>query len=240
MLLQLKQSTLFPLKTRQMKSTETEFTNVASPNISSMSNEQSIRRIAREGARTSHQDGTAIMLRRWHFTAVLAAGSLAFAPLTLAHGNSGGHMSGMGNQGSGQHHEHWGYDNPFWGSSYGYAGSYDTAYSYTPTREQQATARQQVEAYLLAVKKGRKHPATHRYISVETLRPTKKQLEDFSRRQPPTRHVEPEQMRCLMVFDTQTREFVGSRCYVVSTAPPAGDVAQFETVSAEFVGHEKL
>jgi hypothetical protein len=31
----------------------------------------------------------------------------------------------------------------------------------------------------LAVKKGRKHAATHRYISVETLRLTKKQLEDY-------------------------------------------------------------
>jgi hypothetical protein len=43
-----------------------------------------------------------------------------------------------------------------------------------------------------------------------------------------------------MVFDTQTREFVGSGCYVVSTAPRTGEVRQFEAVSAEFVGYGKL
>jgi hypothetical protein len=76
--------------------------------------------------------------------------------------------------------------------------------------------------------------------AVETLRPTRKQLEDFNRKQPATPRVEPAQLRCLMVFDTQTREFVGSGCYVVSTAPSVGEVAGFETVSAEFVGREKL
>jgi hypothetical protein len=127
---------------------------------------------------------------------------------------------------------------PFWGPSFPYhAGIYDSDYSYTPTTEQQLGAKQQVEAYLLAVKKRRKHAATHRYISVETLRPTKKQVEDFTRKQPPSRRVEPARLRCLMVFDTQTREFVGSGCYVVSSEPSAGEVAQFETVSAEFVGH---
>ena len=104
-------------------------------------------------------------------------------------------------------------------------------------RNSRRGAKQQVEAYLLAVKERRKHAATHRYISVETLRPTKKQVEDFTRKQPPLRHVEPARLRCLMVFDTQTREFVGSGCYVVSSEPSAGEVAQFETVSAEFVGH---
>jgi hypothetical protein len=49
--------------------------------------------------------------------------------------------------------------------------------------------------------------------------------------------VEPAQLRCLMVYDTQTREFVGSGCYVVSTEPLAGAVSKFESVSAEFVGH---
>jgi len=36
-----------------------------------------------------------------------------------------------------------------------------------------------------------------------------------------------------MVFDTQAGEFVGSSRYVVSSEPSAGEVAQFETVSAE-------
>jgi hypothetical protein len=80
----------------------------------------------------------------------------------------------------------------------------------------------------------------HRFVSNQILRPTKKQLEDFTRKQPPARRVEAAQLRCVMVFDTQTRKFVGSGCYVVSSEPSAGEVAQFETVSAEFVGHETL
>jgi hypothetical protein len=181
------------------------------------------------------------MTPKWYFAGLLATAYFASIPLTLANGTSAGHMSGVGCHGNGQRNEHCRYSNPFWGSSFPYhAGSYDSYYSYTPTPEQQATAKRQVEAYLLAVKKGRKHAATHRYISVETLRPTKKQLGDFTRKQPPARRVEAAQLRCLMVFDTQTREFVGAGCYVVSSEPLAGEVAQFETVSAEFVGHETL
>jgi hypothetical protein len=149
--------------------------------------------------------------------------------------------SAVGPQEHGQRNEHCRYSDPFWGPSFPYhAGIYDSDYSYTPTPEQQATAKRQVEAYLLAVKKRRKHAATHRYISVETLRPTKKQLEDFTMKQPQARRVEPAQLHCLMVFDTQAREFVGSGCYVVSSEPLAGAVAKFESVSAEFVGHETL
>ncbi len=177
-----------------------------------------------------------------YFAGLLAAGYFTFVPLTLAHGNTfAGHMSAVGRHGNGEHNEHCRYSNPFWDSAFSYhVGIYDSNYSYTPTAEQQVAARQQVEAYLLAVNKRRKHAATHRYISVETLRPTKKQLEDFTRNQPPARRVEPAQLRCLMVFDTQTREFVGSGCYVVSSEPSAGEVAQFESVNAEFVGHERL
>ena len=102
------------------------------------------------------------------------------------------------------------------------------------------TAQEQVQDYLLAVKKGRKHAATHRYISVETLRPTKKQLEDYTKKQRPQRPAEPSQLRCLMVFDTQTKQFAGSRCYVVTGQPSIGEVDKFETVSAEFVGHGSL
>jgi hypothetical protein len=215
--------------------------NVEFYNLKPMPNEENLGPSAPVCTRTPHQEESTIMTRRWHLAGLLAAGYFTFVPLALTHGHSAGHMSAMGSQGNGQCHEHRGYSNPFWDSSFAYhAGLYTSAYSYTPTSEQQATAKQQVASYLLAVKKGRKHPATHRYISVETLRPTKKQLEDFTRKQAPTRRVEPAQLRCLMVFDTETREFVGSGCYVVDTAPFAGEVAKFETRSAEFVGHEKL
>jgi hypothetical protein len=186
---------------------------------------------------TDHLSKTIITLQ-WHFAGLLAIGFTSVS-LTPANATSGSHMSAMGSHEHGQHDEHCHYSNPFWGSSFPYhAGIYDSTYSYTPTREQLTRAKQQVEAYLLAVEKRRKPAAIHRYISVETLRPTKKQLEDFARKQPSGRRVEPAQLRCLMVFDTQTREFVGSGCYVVSSEPLPGAVSTFETVSAEFVGHE--
>jgi hypothetical protein len=227
-----------------MKSRKMNTANITSYNPTPTPHEESRARIAGDYAWTPRQEEPTMITHRWHLASLLAAGCITLAPVALANGHSGGHMSGMGSHGNSQHQEHRDRSYPFWGPSYAYhAGLYDSdysAYSYKPTPEQQATAKQQVEGYLLAIKKGRKQAATHRYISVETLRPTKKQLEDFTRRQPPTRHLEPSQLRCLMVFDTQAREFVGSGCYVVSTEPSAGEVAQFETVSAEFVGREKL
>lgn len=225
-----------------MKSTKIiTLTNVAYPNIAPIRNEQHPVGIARLCASNADHEKPAMLTHGWRLVGLLAAGSFAWAPLTLAHGNSGGHTSGMGGHESGQHHDHCLYSYPYSGLSFDYhAGNYDSTYSYRPTPEQQAVAKQQVDGYLIGVRKNRKHAATHRYISVETLRPTRSQFDDFIRRQPPTRHVEPAQLRCLMVFDTQTREFVGSGCYVISAAPLAGEVAQFETVSAEFVGHSKL
>jgi hypothetical protein len=224
-----------------MKNTEANFENVEFHNVRQIPKEESLKRVRRISAQNPHLEESTTWIRRCQFVAFLAAGYFTFTPLTLAHGNSGGQMSGMGNSGNAQHNDHSRYFNPFYGPSYDYrAGIYDPVYSYTPTPEQQAKAKQQVESYLLGVNHRRHRAATHRYISVETLRPTKRQAEDFVRKQPPTRHAEPGNLRCLMVFDTQTREFVGSGCYVVSNAPRPGDITQFETISAEFVGSEKL
>jgi hypothetical protein len=224
-----------------MKNIEPKLENLAFHNIRQMPKEESPTQVRRILAQDSHLEST-IWTRRWQLAGILAAGYFSFTPLAPAHGNSGGHMSGMGNSCNTQHNDHWSYLNPFPGPSYDYyhAGIYDPVYSYTPTPEQKAKARQQVGSYLLGINQRRHHAATHRYISVETLRPTKKQVEDFVRKQPPTHRVEPEKLRCLMVFDTQTREFVGSGCYVVSTTPQTGEVRQFEAVSAEFVGYGKL
>jgi hypothetical protein len=43
-----------------------------------------------------------------------------------------------------------------------------------------------------------------------------------------------------MVYDTQTKQFVGSGCYLVSKEPPVGEVSIFKTVNAEFVGLNSL
>jgi hypothetical protein len=165
-------------------------------------------------------------------TGLFVTGYFAATPLLAA-----GHPSA----GLGHENEHDRYTNPFWGSSYSaYAAIYNSDFSYTPTPEQQAAAEQQIENYLAAVKKGRKRAASHRYIAVETLRPTKKQLDDYTQKQLPSRTAEPSRLRCLMVFDTQTRHFVGSGCYLVTGEPSIGEVTKFETVSAEFVGQGTL
>lgn len=192
--------------------------------------------------------------------ALVACGFFAFSSDSIGHGhggnggssgnggNAGGHMS-PNNRGNQSQHEgrYW---DPFWGPWYpGYAGSYDSDYWYTPTPEQQTTAQKRVKDYLVAVQKGRRHAATHRYIAVETLRPTKKQLADYVKKraeaksagaQLSNRWVEPGQLRCMMVFDTQSKQFVGSGCYVIGSLPPVGTVAKFDTFSAEYVGTSSL
>lgn len=168
----------------------------------------------------------------------IATGLIAIPPVSIAHGISAGHMSAAETHHNDRDHDRYRYSGIYFGPPYGAYGVnyYDADYCYTPTAEQMATAQEQVQDYLLAVKKDRKHAATHRYISVETLRPTKKQLEDYTKKQLPQRPDEPSQLRCLMVFDTQGKQFVGSGCYVVTGKPSIGDVKKFETVSAEFVG----
>ena len=169
---------------------------------------------------------------RFHIVALLGIGYFALTS-SPATGAPTSHLSAAISHGKGYYR----YLNPFWGSSYpGYADVYDSDYRYTPTPEQLTAAKKQVGKYLAAVKDGRKHAATHRYISVETLRPTRKQLEDYTGKMLPTQTVEPSQLCCVMVFDTQTKQFVGSGCYVVTGEPLAGAVEKFETVSAEFVG----
>jgi len=170
---------------------------------------------------------------------LLAAGFFTLVPTTEAKGHSGSHPSGMGSHGEG--HEHWRSARPFWDLYFPYhAGIYDSIYSYTPTSEQRTGAKREAESYLLAVHTGHKHAPTRRYISVETLRPTNQQLNDYTRKLPAARRVDPKKLHCLMVFDTQTKEFVGSHCYIVDSEPSAGGVAQFEGISAEFVGHQTL
>jgi len=103
---------------------------------------------------------------------LMATGLIAIPPASIAHGISAGHMSVVETH----HNDRYCYSGIYFGPPYGAYGVryYDADYCYTPTAEQMATAQKQFQDYLLAVKKGRKHAATHRYISVETLRPTKK------------------------------------------------------------------
>jgi len=176
------------------------------------------------------------------FVGRLAAAGLVVFPLPApAHGGSGGMGSGASGHGQsrGEH-----YLGPFWSPGYPGSASYDLGhtYSYTPSPEQQSTARKRINDYLIAIQKGKRRAPTHRYVSVETLRPTRAQSEDYlkKRAQSMVEGKGPAQLRCLMVFDTQTRQFVGSGCYVVESLPTPGAVTKFESVTAEFVGQGTL
>jgi hypothetical protein len=165
---------------------------------------------------------------------------LVVSPLLApARGGSGG----MGSGGHGQSHggHYW---SPFWSPWSSGPGSYDIGYMYTyaPSLEQQSIARKRIKSYLLAVQKGKRRAATRRYVSVETLRPTKAQSEDYlkKRAQSKAPAAHPAQLHCLMVFDTEAKQFVGSGCYVVESLPTPGTVTKSESASAEFVGQTAL
>lgn len=222
-------------KTR-MKNKENRHSNIEIASIAPRQNKGNSRGIVRVSERISRKNLPEMKTFGLYLSGLLAIGIFTFVPLSIAHGSSAGQMAAMGGRGNMDLHGHGRYSDPFWEPYH--PGLYDSVYSYRPTPKQQATAKQQVEAYLLAVKKRRKYAATHRYIAVETLRPTKQQIDDYTKKDQSAGSVEPAQLRCLMVFDTQTREFVGSGCYIVGSEPAVGEVTRFESVSAEFVGHE--
>ena len=117
-----------------------------------------------------------------------------------------------------------------------------------PTPEQTAVAQKQVEKYFSPSKKADRPAPTSRYIAVQTLNPTVKQKLLYVSKKTktaieaekngeklPASWVDTDQLRCLMVFDTQSKQFVGSGCYVVGALPPVGQLIEFESVTAEFV-----
>lgn len=196
-----------------------------------------------------------IMKLTLHLVSLTATGLIAIPPASIAHGMSAHHMSAVQTHDSDRDHDRYHYSDIYFSPPYGAYGVsyYDADYCYTPTAEQRVTAQEQVQNYLLAVKKHRKRAATHRYISVETRRPTKKQLEDYTKKRSEGKFaaspggsesssgpVDPAKLRCLMVYDTQTKQFAGSGCYLVSKEPSVGEVSTCQTVSAEFVGQNSL
>ena len=111
--------------------------------------------------------------------------------------------------------------------------------------EQQKVAETNIRNY-----QTRKHQQTKsRYVAVDTLRPNKKQTEtyrkkvaaekqkaDWNKERLSDRWVEPDKLFCVMVFDTVSKEFVGSGCYVVGVTLQPGELDTFETHSAEYIG----
>jgi hypothetical protein len=111
--------------------------------------------------------------------------------------------------------------------------------------EQQKVAEANIRTY-----QTRKHqPIKSRYVAVDTLRPNKNQTEtylkkvvkekqkaDWNKEKLSDRWVEPAKLRCVMVFDTVSKQFVGSGCYVVGVSLEPGEIDTFETHSAEYIG----
>jgi hypothetical protein len=111
--------------------------------------------------------------------------------------------------------------------------------------EQQKAAEANIHTY-----QTRKHkPTKSRYLAVDTLRPNKKQTEtylkkvakekqkaDWNKEKLSDRWAEPAKLRCVMVFDTVSKTFVGSGCYVVGVSLEPGEIDTFETRSAEYIG----
>lgn len=182
---------------------------------------------------------------------IVAIGCFTYSIVALAHGGDHHPASNMQPMGPHYHGRYW---DPFWGGWYpGYAGAYDSNYFYTPTPDQVAVAKKRVQNYFAAIAKGRQHSTKRRYIAVKTLNPTKEQLRDYEKKrtdaqtatagggaQMSNRWVAPDKLRCVMVFDTQSKQFVGAGCYVIAGTPPSGTVAKFDTYSAEFVGTSAL
>jgi hypothetical protein len=183
----------------------------------------------------------------------LLAGFFAFGSISFAAGRGRGSSE---HEHEHEHHQNWGhhryrYDWYEYGPWYpGYAG-YDSNYpfAYAATTEQQTEAKKCVRNYYASAQKNKRRVAKKRYIAVQTLRPSKRQLADYEQKrreaatalqsaqeQLSTRWVPPGSLKCVMIFDTQTEQFVGSNCYAVGTLPSVGDVVKFETFTAEFVG----
>jgi hypothetical protein len=183
----------------------------------------------------------------------LVAGLFGFGSSAFGAGMGRGH-SEHEHQEHQEHHEHHWHGRYYWyeyGPWYpGYPG-YDSNYpfAYVATDEQNAEAKKCVRNYYAATQSNQHRTAKKRYIAVQTLRPSKRQIADYEQKRREAaaavqsaqenlsaHWVAPESLKCVMIFDTQTKQFVGSNCYAVGTLPAIGDSVKFETFTAEFVG----
>jgi len=114
---------------------------------------------------------------------------------------------------------------------------------------QASTAQVHVQRYLAAVASGHRPAPRNRYVAVKTLPPNKKQTAAYVKKREaaasyaaakhealPAKWAEPSQLKCVCIYDTQSKQFVGTVCYVISSEPTIGELARFDTTSAEFVG----
>src|ERR1700721_1016886 len=114
---------------------------------------------------------------------------------------------------------------------------------------QPSTAQGRGRLFLGAGASGHRPAPRNRYVAVTTLSPNEKQTAAYVKKRQaaaadaasknealPAKWTEPSKLKCVMIFDTQSKQFVGNVCYVISSQPPIGELARFDTMSAEFVG----
>jgi hypothetical protein len=114
--------------------------------------------------------------------------------------------------------------------------------------DQMAVGQKRANEYFWQVARKKARPS-RRYIAVQTLDPNKNQKAKYVQAKEAARAkaesagksigpewTDPSQLHCIMCFDAVTHEAVGTNCYVVSTLPPLGETATFDTWPAEFVG----
>ena len=81
-----------------------------------------------------------------------------------------------------------------------------------------------------------------RYLAVRTEDPNPEQMAQIRREMARpasmygTPSAAPKKVYCVMIWDTQTREVVGTDCYAVLRLPPPGEPARFDTYTAQYVG----
>ena len=83
-----------------------------------------------------------------------------------------------------------------------------------------------------------------RYLAVRTDDPNPEQMKEIRRNMSKpsggygatTTSAAPKKVYCVMIWDTQTREVVGTDCYAVLKLPPPDEPARFDTYTAQYVG----
>jgi len=132
--------------------------------------------------------------------------------------------------------------------------------AYHSTPEQLRIARHRADRHYAKLSPGLKNRMRDRgvrYLAVRTLDPSKEQLAEIKRRAAaagasggssfgygasavsgPVHETgsAPKPWHCVMVWDTYSRDLVGSECYAVTTLPPAGESVRFDTHVAEYIG----
>jgi hypothetical protein len=115
---------------------------------------------------------------------------------------------------------------------------------YRATAEQIQTADEKASAYFRRLRPEEKKSLDQsgvRYLAVRTDDPSPAQMQEI--RGDLTRPASgygasgpAPKVYCVMIWDTHTREVVGTNCFAVLKLPASGEQAVFDTFTAQFVG----